>query len=81
MGARGESLREGVFGFVFIDKAFQLGSRLHTFLGKFIGERDGLTVLINAHQYGHIFFRPTDAQVHTINEAVQNMGGVQFTVD
>ena len=44
-------------------------------------EGDRLAVVVEGHQHGHVLLGPADAEVHAIDEAVQHMGRVEFTVD
>ena len=81
MGAGGKGLRKGIFGFVFVDECLQSCAVFHAFLGKFIGERDRLPVVIQVHQDGHVFLRPADARVHAVDQAVQHVCGIEFAVD
>ncbi|GEM_PF-3409943 len=81
MGARGKGLGEGVFalgGFHELSERFAIAYALGL---EFVGNRDGLAVLVQAHQHRHVFARPAYAELHAIDEAVQHVREVQLAVD
>ncbi|MNF57734.1 hypothetical protein D3C84_392710 [compost metagenome] len=81
MGAGGECLGEGQWGAALPDLGCQLFAIGHARLLQLFGEGDRLTVLVEPHEHGHIFLRPADAQLHAIDQTVEHMGGIQFTVE
>ena len=79
--AGGEGLCKGVFAFVGGHQLGEAGCIHRAFVGELFGQGDGLAVLVQVHQYGHVFLRASGAHVHAVNQAVQSVGKVEFTID
>jgi hypothetical protein len=69
---------KGVFTFFAAHQPGQTGAVGGALLGQFFAQRDGLAVLVERHEHGHVFFGAAYAQLHAIDQAVQHMGEVQF---
>jgi hypothetical protein len=76
-----EGLRKGVLALLAGHQFGQAGAIHRTLVGQLLRQGDGLAVVVERHQHGHVLLGPTDAKVHAIDQAVQHMGEVQFTVD
>jgi hypothetical protein len=59
----------------------QAGAVNRALVGQLLRQRDGLAVVVERHQHGHVLLGATDADVDPIDQAVQHMGKVQFSVD
>ena len=82
MGACGKCLGEGQFCSALVHVAIECLRSDHPLLLQTVGQVDALAVLVEPHQHRHIGGCNTaDAQVHGVDQAVQAMGGVQFTTD
>ncbi|MNL00726.1 hypothetical protein D3C87_1211670 [compost metagenome] len=82
VGAGRESLGERQFWATLVHvpvKCFRTG---HAKALQAMGEIDALAVLVQPHQHRHVGRgHAADAQVHGVDQAVQAVGGIEFTVD
>ncbi len=79
MGAGWEGLGEGMAPFPGMDQARQILAVPHPDAAQALGQGDGLAILIQGHEDGHVFPRATDAHLHAVHQAVEGMGGVKPT--
>lgn len=47
-------------------------------VAQLLGKGDGLAVLIQTHEHGHVSLRASHAQLGAVHHPVQHVGGVQF---
>jgi hypothetical protein len=76
-----EGLRKGVLALVAGHQFGQAGAVNRALVGQLLRQRNGLAVVVERHQHGHVLLGATDADVDPIDQAVQHMGKVQFSVD
>ena len=81
VGAGREGLGEGVVLFLLGDQCGQARAVDRALVPQLVGKRDGLTVMVQAHQVGHVLLRPADAKLDAVDQAVQHVGGVEFAID
>ena len=81
MGAGGEGLGEGVVALLLGHQLGQAGTVHRALVGQLLRQRDGLAVVVQVHQDGHVLLRPGHAHLHAVDQAPQHMGHVQFAVD
>lgn len=82
VGAGGEGLGEGQACAMLVHQARQCFRVGHAFALQGRGEVDGLRVLVQPHEHGHVTGRyATDAQVHGIDQAIQAVRGIQLAAD
>ena len=61
------SLSISALSFVAVDRALVL---------QLVGQRDGLAIVVEAHQDRHVLLRPADAHLHAVDKAVEHVRGV-----
>jgi hypothetical protein len=81
VGAGREGLGEGVFALLLGDQLGQAGAVDGALVLQLVGERDGLTVVVQVHQHVHVLLRTADAELHAVDQAVQHVRGVEFAID
>ncbi len=82
VGARGEGLGKGQPRAMLVHQPRQCFRVGHAFALQGRGQVDGLGVLVQPHEHGHVAARhATDAQVHGVDQPIQAVRGVQFATD
>ncbi len=81
VGAGRKGLRKGVFALFLVHQRFQSRTVLDALFVELLRQRDGLAVVVEVHQDGHVFFRPADAHLHAVDQAVEHMRCIEFAVD
>jgi hypothetical protein len=81
MGAGREGLRKRVFARLGFHEFGQRGAIDGALVRQLLGQRDGLAVMVQVHQHGHVLLRPAGAQVHAIHQAIQHVRGIEFAID
>src|SRR5512139_1650752 len=72
MGASGEGLGKGVVALAAVHHLLQGFTGGGALVLDLVGQGDGLAVVVQRHQYGHVFLRTADAEMYAIDQAVQN---------
>ena len=65
-----KGLRKGVVALFCIDQFLQRFASGHALVLELIRERNRLAVVVDRHQHRHVFFRPADAHLHTVDQAI-----------
>ena len=81
MGAGGESAREGVLTLFLGHQLGQRGAVDRSLVRQRFGQGNRLSVVVDAHQHGHVLLRTGRAQVHAVDQPVQHVGHVQLAAD
>jgi hypothetical protein len=64
-----------------VDQRLELGTVDGALVLQLVRQRDRLPVVIEIHQYGHVFLRPADAHLHAIDQPVQHVRGIELAID
>nr|GEU28124.1 hypothetical protein [Tanacetum cinerariifolium] len=80
VGAGREGLRKRVFAFIGAHQPGQGGAIDGALVGQLFGQRDGLAVVVQSHQHGHVLLLAANAHLHAVQQAVQHVRGVEVAV-
>ena len=80
VGAGGERLREGVVAFFGTHQLGQGRPIDRALARQLLRQRDGLAIVVQAHQHGHVLLLAADPHLHAVQQAVQHVGGIEVAI-
>ena len=72
-----EGLRKHVLAFVLRHHGLERCAVFDARFLELVRQRDGLAVVVERHQHGHVFLRPANAELHAVDQPVEHVRRIQ----